>query len=90
MRVLLISVAIFGLLQLWAVFVTTGSACVLPDSDGVPRSAPDVPATVQSGWILKGPTGARDDAAGRSQELRHITTGCERGTGSLKHPPLIP
>lgn len=45
------------------------------DGDGVSRSRSDVPATVQSGWILKGPTGAGDDAAGRPQKVRHFATG---------------
>lgn len=55
-------------------FCKYGNSHVLPDGDGVSRSAPDVPAAVQPGRILKGPTRAGDDAAGRSQKLRHITT----------------
>ena len=53
-----------------------GSAWRLPDGDGVSRPSSDVPAAVQSGWILEGPTGAGDDAAGRPQELRHVAAGC--------------
>lgn len=34
------------------------------DGDGVSRSGSNVPAAVQSGWILKRPTRAGDDAAG--------------------------
>ncbi len=49
--------------------------CALPDGDGVSRSGSDVPAAVQPGRILKGPTGAGDDATGRPQELRHLATG---------------
>lgn len=45
------------------------------DGDGVSRSASDVPAAVQSGRILEGPTGTGDDSAGRPQELSHIATG---------------
>lgn len=51
------------------------TACLLPDGDGVSRASSDVPATVQSGRILKGPPGAGDDTAGRPQELGHVTAG---------------
>lgn len=55
--------------------VTMETACLLPDGDGVSRASSDVPATVQSGRILKGPPGAGDDTAGCPQELGHITAG---------------
>jgi len=55
--------------------VTIETLWALPDSDGVSGSCSNVPAAVQSGRILKGPSGAGDDAAGRSQELRHIAAG---------------
>lgn len=48
---------------------------MLPDGDGVSRSGSDVPAAVQAGRILKGPTRAGDDATGRPQEVCHLTTG---------------
>ena len=56
---------------------------MLPDGDGVSRSSSDVPAAVQPGWILEGPTRAGDDAAGRPQELGHVAAGCtEKGSVS--------
>lgn len=56
---------------------------VLPDGDGVTGSCSDVPAAVQSGWILERPTRAGDDPTGRPQELRHITTGWTETKGLL-------
>lgn len=44
------------------------------DGDGVSWPGSDVPAAVQSGWILKGPPRGGDDAAGCPQELGHIST----------------
>lgn len=46
----------------------------LPDGDQVARSASDVPATVEAGRVLEGPTGTGDDPAGRSQKLRRVAT----------------
>lgn len=49
--------------------------CALPEGDGVSESRSDVPAAVESGRVLKRPTGTGDDATGPSQELRHVSTG---------------
>lgn len=45
------------------------------EGDGVSSSGSDVPAAVQSCWILKWPTRAGDDAAGQPQDFCHLSTG---------------
>lgn len=59
-------------------WLTPGHVCQrrrLPDGNGVSGAGSDVPAAVQSGWILEGPPGTGDDPTGRPQELCHVAAG---------------
>lgn len=63
--------------------VTMETVSVVPDGDGISRSRPNIPAAVQSGWILEGPSGAGDYTAGCPKELCHITAGWGGRVGLL-------
>lgn len=65
----------------------------VPDGDGVSRPSSDVPAAVEPGRVLEGPTRTGDHTTGSPEELRAISArgwvGTQRDVGQPDRDLLV-